>query len=529
MKKDNVVLTQLRLSVYELNRIIVAVLENVQNMKFIKNIRDLFYAFAEDSYIHDEDKAARVLLVRQLVNNILKNGLRSKEVILNTISFDGRFANKETEILNELYDQTISDKELTQLDKKISQLLKFTIIDQTTDDLISNINEIKSEAYDDLELKINDVEDDINIIQKKLKDYRETVNEADRETSFGESDIFNKIGKLIDKEKNPTSTIRTGIKLFNDILDGGFKAGRVYCCMAPMKNWKSGLLLNSCFWAQKYNNIRPKDPKNKPIILYITLENSIDETIVRTLSYCEGNDFKIKDHTVQEVANILYQNGICTQAENDKPEIVFVYRPNKSITVSDIGIMIDDYAKEGKEVVFLVIDYLKRIRPSMVTKDLRLDLGGIADDLHVLAIEKDIPIFTAMQLNRSAISEMDSAQSFEEKLSAFGRIGASNVGESIDIPQNVDLCFTMVRTVDPKMSEDGKVEYVDKFLQFRVVASRYHSGDIDSFIHPFKENNDMRLVEDANSNISKSIVNKQDLIKEKVSAPIKSRGVRFSK
>ena len=298
--------------------------------------------------------------------------------------------------------------------------------------------------------------------------------------------------------------------------------------MAPMKNWKSGFLLNSAIWAKKYNNLKAKDPTKKPIALYITLENSVEETLVRVCAHCEGNDFKMADQTTNGLAKILSMYGIYTPNDSSDLGLEMLYKPNKSITVADIGVIMDDYEKQGKEVVFLAVDYLKRLRPSVITKDLRIDLGSIADELHVLAVERDIPIVTAMQLNRSAISELDAADSFEKKLQAFNKIGASSVGESIDIPQNVDLTFTMVRTVDAKTNEiTGEVESIDKYLNFRIVAARYNTGDIDGFVHRFKEGNDMRLDEDADAQVSRSIVNKTVLLKDRIAtAGIKTRGSR---
>ncbi len=528
MAKRKEMSTQLRFSVFELDRLVSTILANLSNTRFITNINALFNIFDESSYINDEEKATRVYLIKIMTDTVIKNNIQVAQTLLNTIDFNGKYANHAIEVLNNNFNVTVTEKESQVLDKKISQLLKFATIEQRSDKLITTINNIKSENYEDLESEIVVVEDEISAIQKNLKDYRETIDEGNNRASLDSLEFLSRLDRVIEKEKSPTSTVRTGIKLFNEILQGGFKAGRVYCCMAPMKNWKSGFLLSCAIWAKKFNDLKPKDPSKKPVALYITLENSVDETIVRMLSYCEGNNFNVAKTDKLSAAKIMEAHGLFNPNDSSALDIEILYKPNKSITVADIGIIMDDYEKEGKEVVFLCVDYLKRIRPSIITKDLRIDLGGIADDLHVLAIERDIPIVTAMQLNRSAISELDNADTFEKKMQAFGRIGASNVGESIDIPQNVDLTFTMVRTVDTKINElSGDVESIDKYLHFRIVAARYNTGDIDSFIHRFKDGNDMRLDEDADAAISRSIINKTSLIKDRVAASdIKTRGAR---
>lgn len=522
--------TRLRFSIYEMDRIIVAILNNVTNIRFIKNILDLFTSFTQDSYNNDEVKTIRVYLITKLVKTILENNIQSKEVLLNTVSIDGRYAEEQINVLNALFDMPINDKESEVLDKKISELLQFAVIDVESDKLISTINNIKSENYDDLGLELDSVEEQLSALQKSLKDKRTAINETNNKVSFSGAGFLSKLNKVIEREKNPSATIRTGIKLFNEILAGGFKAGRVYCCMAPMKNFKSGLLLLSSIWAKKYNpTLKAKDPTKKPVILYVTLENSTDETIVRTVSYCMGNNYNIADHSLDDVARILKANGIYTENEDELNDVglEMIYRPNKSVTVADIGLIMDDYNKEGKEVIFLVVDYIKRIKPSVTTKEKYSDLGNIADELHVLAIDKDIPILTAMQLNRAAIAELDAATSLEQKLAAFNRIGASNTGDSIEIAQNVDLAFTMVKTVNANANEQGEIESIDKFLNFRIIASRYNTGDVDGFIHRFKDGNDMCLEEDADCTVSKSIVNKKTLIQQNIKDNgIKTRGPR---
>src|SRR5574344_157507 len=518
-------LISLRLSVFELNRIIVAILEHISNHKFIVNTQELFNRFDMKSYENEPDKVVRVYIIKKMVGSILENNIINKQALLNTIDISGKYEQQCTDILNNLFNEKISDKEAENIDKKISLLLKFSVVENKADKLISHINSIKSESYDDLEQEVDMVETEITSIGKDFREYNEAIETANNTVALNSSEFLGKLGRVLDKEKNPSSRIRTGLKLFNDILGGGFQNGRVYCCLAPMKNWKSGLLLNTCIWARKYNVLKAKDQTKKPIILYITLENSTHETIMRMLSYCEGNNYKAKDFTVQENMKILETNGLFSMSNDSEAGLELMYKPNKSITVADIDQIIDDYDKQGKEVVFLAVDYIKRLRPSIITKDLRIDLGGIADDLHVLAVEKDIPIVTAMQLNRSAISEIDNAETFEQKLSAFNKVGTSNVGESIDIPQNVDLTFTMIKTIDTKCSESGEIESVHKYLNFRIVASRQQLGDIDSFIHRFKDGNDMRLVEDADANVSQSIVNRQALLKDKIiKEGIKTRG-----
>lgn len=520
----------LRFSVSELDILIVALLNNITNKNFYSNVKKYVEIVDRSSFINDEDKIARIILIENILSLVISENIENKQLLLNTIDLSGKYQNKEIEILNSLFEEQLSEKDTNRIDKKISIQLKLSVIEQKTNVLTDLMNDIKSESYkdlEDLENKLENVEDETDLIGVSLKNYREAINDAKNTVSLDDSQLISVLDRISEKKKSPASKIRTGIQTFNKLIDGGYQKGRVYCCLAPLKNWKSGFLLNSAIWAKQYNKLSAKDPNKKPIVLYLTLENTVDETIERILAHCKDNDYRMEEHTTAENIKILSACGISTVDDKNDVGLEIMYKPNKSVSVQDIKTIIDNYYKNGKEVVFLVIDYLKRIRPPFMNKDLRLNLGDITDELHDLAIDKDIPILTAMQLNRGAISEMDNAVSFEQKLAAFERIGGSNVGESIDIIQNVDFAFAMIRLIDMGLNEDGSINYIDKYLDFKVVASRYKSSDITSFAHRFKENNDMCLIEDADAKIPTSIIGKNTLINDKINGTdIKTRNVR---
>lgn len=531
MNNENETQIVLRYSVYELNRIIVSILDtnNILNKKFISNVKALFECFSSDSIRKEYEKEVRVYLIKKLTKEILEKNIDDRAILLNTLDLGGKYEAPAIEILNDLFSEEITEFESQQIDAKVSALLKFSIVEQTADDFVNLINSVKQGDYEDLGDIIDNIEEQVDGITRGFKNARTTIDESNSTVSFDSpSLVMGKINSIIEREKNPATRIKTGLKTFNQMLSGGYEAGRVYCALGLAKNFKSGFLLNSVFWAKKYNkDIKPKDPTKRPVILYITLENSINETFLRMLSYCEGDKFKIEDHSPQDVTKILSAHRLFTPEDQSEMSIEFMYKSNNSINASDIDIIIDDYAKNGKEVVFLVVDYLKRLKAVNNHKELRIKLGNITDELHTLAVERDIPILTAMQLNRNAMSEVDQATSFEAKIGALQKIGGSNVGESVDIIQNVDVAFTVAMISDLKLDENNKIEYNDKFFNIKAVASRVRLGDIDNFMYRFKPGNGMSLVEDANASISQAIINSHEIIKDKIAnSQIKTSGKR---
>jgi hypothetical protein len=128
---------------------------------------------------------------------------------------------------------------------------------------------------------------------------------------------------------------------------------RVYLALGLAKGWKSGYLLNSALWALKYNKFTTKNPNLKPVVVYLTMENSIEETIKRIWSHYFGNDSEMSQYEPAEAARMLEEQRIFTPNRPELPELVIWHRSTKSINTADMNAMLDDLEKEGKECVNL--------------------------------------------------------------------------------------------------------------------------------------------------------------------------------
>ena len=156
-----------------------------------------------------------------------------------------------------------------------------------------------------------------------MKVRKATSEDSKYDVNMAEDSFENVIGRLIDREKNPALRIRTGLKLFNDMMGGGFEPGRLYVTLGLAKGWKSGMLLNMALHAKKYNTgIQTKDPNKTPVILFVTQENTINETLLRIWSYLYGNDSKIHHYDHNTAMNMLNSSGLLS-AKAGEAEIIF--------------------------------------------------------------------------------------------------------------------------------------------------------------------------------------------------------------
>ena len=118
--------------------------------------------------------------------------------------------------------------------------------------------------------------------------------------------------------------------------------------------------------------------------------------------------------------------------------------------------------------------------------------------------------------NRNAFREYEASNTMEGQVAAVDKMGASNVGESIDLIQNVDYAFILGKTQQSQVDESGELEYSDRYLVFKLIKVRGKQPKITSFKHRFKDGNDMALIEDLNLPTSRSILTMQDVVKDKI-------------
>jgi replicative DNA helicase len=506
----------MKFNVSQLERTIVALINYGFNKKFAANVIRLFNLFIEDSYKNDYEKDVRVYLVKKIAMVITEHDITNKDSILSFLEIGGRYEEEATNILNSLFELQIEENELQMLDKLISQQLRFSIIGEDSQSLADMLTNLQSDNYEDFDTFIEVFHSSIDGLNRDLRSARESIIDSKSDVSLASDSFVNLLGKIIKSDRNPSAKIKSGIRAINEAFNGGYEKGRVYLALGLAKGWKSGYLLNSALWAIKYNKFTTRNPKLKPVVVYLTMENSIDETVKRIWSHCFGNDSEMSQYEPAVAARMLEEQKIFTPNKPDLPELVIWHRSTKSINTADMNSMLDDLEKDGKECVFLVQDYIKRIRSTVNHKELRFELSIISDEFASIAKEREIPILTAMQMNREAFRAFEASSTMEGQISAIEKMGASNVGESIDLIQNVDYAFILGRTSNTKLNEYDEIEYSDRYLIFKLIAARGKAPKVTSFEHRFKDKNDMALVEDVNLPQSVSVMTMKDVVKDRI-------------
>ena len=237
---------------------------------------------------------------------------------------------------------------------------------------------------------------------------------------------------------------------------------------------------------QKY---RTKDPLKRPAILMATQENLVGETVDRLFSLCvaENTSDRLKNYRPQDAIKLLKNKGRMKLTKDNNIDIIVMYKPAGSIDTSDILAEIENLEEEGVEVICLIHDYIKKIKSINPNKEKRLEMGNVVDEFKVIAVDKQIPVILANQLNRDASKTIDSAT--ECNKTDLGRfLGAANVSEAWTVIENSDWVGIVNR--ERLMSTN------QLYLTIHRLKIRYGSDDsIDYFNHPFLPN-EFGLMED---------------------------------
>jgi len=209
------------------------------------------------------------------------------------------------------------------------------------------------------------------------------------------------------------------LEMFNNITNGGVTKKSLNCLMAGTGVGKS---ITLCHFAANYLNLG----KN---VLYITLEMS-EERIAQRI---DANLMDIPIQNLEMIPEAQFMKGIDKLKAKTKGQLVVKEFPTGSAHVGHFRALLNELSLK-KDITFdvICIDYLNicasaRFKGSADSSYALVK--AIAEEVRGLAVEFNVPIWTATQSNREGNETSDPT--------------LSNVSESIGLPQTCDLFLAM--------------------------------------------------------------------------------------
>lgn len=445
-------------------------------------LRNLINSINPVNYENDPELLKRVNFIKKGLEARIDENLNDRDIVLNYINGGISF---ELDFID--YDRLILSKaEIDHIIKFIYNSLKWNFIYAYGDNLTDLFAEFKTTDFNHKQNIVPKIGEMIQFFQNKFRELNFISNATDMMFSLEDGDFENCITETYNMVTNPSRRLQSGMQGLNEMIGGGFESGRVYMFLGTSGIGKSKLLLNIMYQIKNYNtNYKPKDPAKKPCVVMLTMENTVVETIQRLYDLTVENNFGMANYSVNEVISQLRNEGQLKITDSSPIDLIITYKPNKSVDTSYLYTLCDNLEDQGKEVICIIQDHVKRIRSIDRNADVRLELGDIVNEMKSFAAIKDIPVITCSHLNRDASRTLEELD--RKKNQDTGKaLGKSNIGESMLMIDNLD--FGIIITLDYDKNER-------LYMAFNAVKTRAKTART-YIVQPFVPGNTMRLVED---------------------------------
>lgn len=443
------------------------------------NLRNVMEMLDMSKYANDPDKLNRITFIKRGIEGKIVKGLSNPLAIIKYIN--GGIIDDDIVDLDKFQD--LSNNEIEWINETISNTLSSNFIYESAPkliDLLTAFMTADSRQISDLSQQIQAEVASLN------SSFRQCRRDSAMDKVFSlKDDIFtNVIKDTYDEITSKFRYLYTGMQGFNKLIGGGFENTRTYLLLGVTGGGKSLSMLNIAYQIKKYNkNFKPKDPTKIPCVVYLTMENSVTETIQRLFEICIGDD--MRNYSPEEIEYKLRTDGELYLTDESPIDIIIKYRPNRSEDTSYLYTLTEDLEDEGYEVICMIQDHIKRLRSVESCPDTRIELGNIANELKTFAIIKDIPVITDSHLNRDGARIIDNT-SGRSKADLTRMLGKANIGESLLMLDNVDLGIILNQEFD----HEG-----NKYMVFKNIKTRIRTF-LDYVCLPCDKNNPIKLLED---------------------------------
>lgn len=461
----------------------------------LANLRNLLQSLDLESYVFNYDIYNRLVLTLQILKARLDDELKSLILIKQQVEEDPTMIDLVKTVKWD--DSILSVGDTTKISKYVDDKMKYIFYEKYMPRIVELWQTIESSGMDSRTDELRELGD----IMTKIVSNMQTTTAATRllrRFSFAAPNMDDVLYGIMAKAQQPAAILQTGIVWLNSMLGPGFRSGKLYTFLGMSGKFKSGTLLNIADQIRTFNP-QLEDVVNgkRNTILFVTMENDIEETIERVFSmYAPGKSFV--DSTFEEVVSAIRENGKFVYSDTKGIDIDIRFYYNLEIATSDLYSLIDECERSGAHVVTLILDYIKRINSTN-------DCGGdevvrcshVAKELKSIAEYFAIPVITAQQINRAGNQVVDAAMR-EGKQDLIRFLGNSDIGSAWSVIEESD--WVCIVNLERQLSSNML------FLTFKRTKQRASSGAAitDYFNHPFVADT-MRLQTDVDKKTILSI------------------------
>ena len=463
----------------------------------VANLHRLIDALDLKAYAANKDVQDRLKLIKYVTEARMTYGMKEYDTIRTYVVSTYPDSSDYISLLPEM--NTLELPEISSVGKIVEERLQYIYLFQTKDELTELLKEFNKGGWSSYK---NTIEELRGMLQNLLLNLSsvESNNGLIRKLNMSETNYNDLVEKIVKKMKMPTSVLQTGIRQLNAILSPGFQASRLYLILGLTGRFKSGTLLNIADQICKNNpQIKAVEDGMRKTVLFISNENSIEETYARLFDMYSDVDDDITKHTPEEVIEILKKNGHFNFTDSNGIAIEFRYYANMEMSTGDIYTIINEMAENGYKVIAVVLDYIARVKPVNNATEERFRLQDVAKELKSLATYYSIPVITAQQVNREGNGIIDAAMR-DEKADLAKFLGTTAVSESYGLIYEAD--WVALVNLEKRRSDE------QWFLTFNrlKIRGKQDPSAVTYFNHPFVDAKRIRLATDTDLENSLSVV-----------------------
>ena len=458
----------------------------------LMQMRNLFAMLDENLYIVDHNKNRYFNFIIKALEGRLEKNIKDLDILdkyINGGFIEDDSENSEEQIhISQL--KILSNPEAEWVSSTISESLKYSYINNDMNELYELLVKFRASDYSSRGEIVRLIEDEIVKVNNL---FRKAKSEQSHEVTFSLKDgIFeDSMREIHENVTNPSRRLYTGMQGFNELIGGALETTRVYMLLGLAGAGKSFTLLNIAKQLKTNNkHYRPKDPTKIPVIVLLTMENTVQETVTRLFEITTGQDMGKVD--VETAIKMLKKDGEMYIADDNPIDIIVKYVPNRSVDTSYLYTLAEDLEDEGYEMICLIQDHVKRIRSIERTPDIRIELGNVINEFKTFAMLKDCVVITNGHLNREAAKSIDDGNR-TNKGDLIRMIGRANISESMLMIDNLDVGIVIQQEYDEKGN---------KYMGFKRIKERIKCNPNFNIVYQmFKSPDSLELIEDLDKRV----------------------------
>lgn len=354
------------------------------------------------------------------------------ENVLDSISFSEKFK-QLTNFIEMKTEEDLKAKVFEDIVHQIRIRKKVNALFKNYDELSNVLNTIKDGSFDSLDDLVTDYEVTIKKLYSNMMESNRSVTVEESASLDLVKDDYAHAIEMIKHKYDRTNKTPTGFPLLDgEIYTGGFDPSRLYIIGGGSGSGKSTMLNNFIIKSACLPpTLTVQKQKKKKVYIYVTLENTIEESFLRTYMCLFDKTLVqvLKELALDKDVDKIMKKKVADELDKNNATIIMKYFPAMSISPVDImGIVdnvIDEYGQES--IQGLYIDYLDLLKPDTKSDLYRMELGYITLSLKTIAVEYNIPVITATQLGRASY-----------RIEHSSELNVDQIGESIKKVEHAD-------------------------------------------------------------------------------------------